>query len=206
MILIQNVPLNWLLPKCALAIHCGDAYTTCECLHAGIPSIIFYGLQDQPFWGFRVAELGVGVENPLSLRELNPSVLESFITQVNTPEFKKRAQSLASDLKEENGIEKAINSFLKIYSKTRNCGIELHWVKDEDAPNCFDCKTVFTLLNRRHHCRSCGNIFCIDCLAARKLPNYSKEEMVCRKCWDARSNLETGNIAQEELNKLSTKK
>ena len=36
------------------------------------------------------------------------------------------------------------------------------WQEDECCPECCDikCKQKFSLLNRRHHCRACGFIFC----------------------------------------------
>eukprot|EP00117_Sycon_ciliatum_P006547 scpid50032/ scgid2116/ Zinc finger FYVE domain-containing protein 16; Endofin; Endosome-associated FYVE domain protein len=34
-----------------------------------------------------------------------------------------------------------------------------YWVKDEEAPTCGYCGDEFTLTNRRHHCRLCGDIF-----------------------------------------------
>jgi len=33
------------------------------------------------------------------------------------------------------------------------------WVKDKDCKRCFACSSRFDLMNRRHHCRMCGNIF-----------------------------------------------
>ncbi|KAI8813708.1 hypothetical protein BJ742DRAFT_789261 [Cladochytrium replicatum] len=38
-----------------------------------------------------------------------------------------------------------------------------HWKKDEDAPECILCGRVFNLVTRRHHCRKCGDIFCLNC-------------------------------------------
>lgn len=35
-----------------------------------------------------------------------------------------------------------------------------HWVKDELAEVCGQCRVKFSLTERRHHCRSCGNLFC----------------------------------------------
>jgi SH3 domain-containing YSC84-like protein 1 len=37
------------------------------------------------------------------------------------------------------------------------------WQFDELQTNCSACQTSFNALNRRHHCRVCGNIFCHHC-------------------------------------------
>ncbi|KAH9032172.1 FYVE-domain-containing protein, partial [Lactarius pseudohatsudake] len=39
------------------------------------------------------------------------------------------------------------------------------WKQDTDAPYCdtFVCCKPFTLMERRHHCRKCGGIFCAAC-------------------------------------------
>ena len=39
------------------------------------------------------------------------------------------------------------------------------WVPDEDVQNCYNCGSkFFSLFNRKHHCRICGNIFCKNCI------------------------------------------
>ena len=41
---------------------------------------------------------------------------------------------------------------------------KLFWLPDNLSQNCFHCDTKFSLLlNRQHHCRICGNIFCSNC-------------------------------------------
>lgn len=37
------------------------------------------------------------------------------------------------------------------------------WVPDENVINCNECNLEFSILNRKHHCRSCGKIFCYYC-------------------------------------------
>ncbi|CAL8087127.1 unnamed protein product [Calicophoron daubneyi] len=41
------------------------------------------------------------------------------------------------------------------------------WVKDEQSTMCAECHCEFTILNRRHHCRACGKVFCGSCSAYR---------------------------------------
>ncbi|EGG21666.1 pleckstrin domain-containing protein [Cavenderia fasciculata] len=45
------------------------------------------------------------------------------------------------------------------------------WVPDETTTNCPFCEEGFTLLNRRHHCRNCGELVCGKCSEKKfKLP------------------------------------
>ncbi len=57
---IDSVSHAWLFPRMAAVIHHGGAGTTSAGLRAGVPSIIVPFFGDQPFWGQRVHDLGVG--------------------------------------------------------------------------------------------------------------------------------------------------
>lgn len=37
------------------------------------------------------------------------------------------------------------------------------WVPDESVTNCYNCNGYFSFMNRKHHCRVCGKIFCGSC-------------------------------------------
>ncbi|KAI3716390.1 hypothetical protein L6452_23707 [Arctium lappa] len=37
------------------------------------------------------------------------------------------------------------------------------WMPDQSCRVCYECDSPFTLLNRRHHCRLCGRVFCAKC-------------------------------------------
>jgi hypothetical protein len=39
----------------------------------------------------------------------------------------------------------------------------LHWIPDNTVSNCFNCQSEFSIINRKHHCRYCGKIFCNIC-------------------------------------------
>ena len=43
------------------------------------------------------------------------------------------------------------------------------WRADSEAVACEACSKRFTLTRRRHHCRSCGEVFCDDCALVRAL-------------------------------------
>lgn len=63
------------------------------------------------------------------------------------------------------------------------------WVPDEERVQCFTCNTKFTIFNRRHHCRSCGEIFCGTCSKfSKSLPAYPRSgpQRVCESCFRGR--------------------
>ena len=41
------------------------------------------------------------------------------------------------------------------------------WVQDDMINNCYNCDILFTWYVRKHHCRSCGRIFCYYCSKKR---------------------------------------
>jgi len=58
------------------------------------------------------------------------------------------------------------------------------WLPDEASPHCQICKTSFTSMNRRHHCRNCGRLICAKCSPNKK--NIAKWDLkgvrVCFMC------------------------
>ncbi|XP_042750660.1 lateral signaling target protein 2 homolog isoform X3 [Lagopus leucura] len=59
------------------------------------------------------------------------------------------------------------------------------WVPDSSSSHCSACRAPFTLLRRRHHCRSCGKIFCARCSPnTAALPHYGQPRpvRVCTHC------------------------
>jgi len=48
-------------------------------------------------------------------------------------------------------------------SSAGNLTSSVLWVPDHCVSRCTGCQTEFWLGRRKHHCRSCGQIFCADC-------------------------------------------
>jgi sterol 3beta-glucosyltransferase len=66
---------------------------------------------DQPFWGWRVTELGVGPE-PIPRRSLTVERLTNAIQQTTADrDMKSRAAALGQWIRGENGIERAVEAF-----------------------------------------------------------------------------------------------
>ena len=113
--LIDNVPHTWLFPQMCSVVHHGGAGTTAAGLTAGKPTIIIPFNADQPAWGKRVFELGVGAKpinrNKLTAEKLAEAILYALHTDIIT-----KAKLLGEKLQKENGVANAvmiIDDFLK---------------------------------------------------------------------------------------------
>ena len=108
---VEEVPHDWLFERVEAAVHHGGAGTTAASLRAGIPTIVVPFFADQPFWGRRVAELGVGPE-PIPRRSLTVERLTSAIRQATSDrDMKSRAAALGQRIRAETGIERAVEAF-----------------------------------------------------------------------------------------------
>src|SRR5690606_8378579 len=61
------------------------------------------------------------------------------------------------------------------------------WTPNTEMNECLNCSKPFTFFNRKHHCRSCGKIYCNDC-SHNYLPipefGYFKPVRVCSFCFE----------------------
>ncbi len=98
---------SWLFPHCAAVIHHGGAGTTAAAFVAGVPQGVVAHIGDQPFWGRRVSELGVGAA-PIRRHELTADVLTALITEATEPARAVRARALGEQLRTEDGVSRAV--------------------------------------------------------------------------------------------------
>ena len=107
-LMLDSIPFSWLFPRVAAVVHHGGAGTTAAGLRAGVPSVVIPFFGDQPFWGQRVAELGVGPE-PIPRRKLTVGRLAQAIQNATTdPMMRQRAADLGSKIRAEDGIARAV--------------------------------------------------------------------------------------------------
>ncbi|KAL5004175.1 hypothetical protein ScPMuIL_017631 [Solemya velum] len=68
-----------------------------------------------------------------------------------------------------------------------------HWKSTDNCTTCRnkECRKKFSIIERPHHCRRCGNVFCSNCLKFKrnlnKLANPEpdgKKFQVCQSCFD----------------------
>jgi len=105
--MLDSVPHNWLFPQMAAVVHHGGAGTTAAGLRAGVPSIVIPYAVDQPMWGRRVAELGVGPA-PIPRKQLTAERLADAITATTDQGMRARAADLGQQIRAENGIARAV--------------------------------------------------------------------------------------------------
>ena len=105
---LNSAPHDWLFPRVSLAVHHGGAGTTAAALHAGIPSVVvpFYG--DQPFWAWRLQQLGIAPPAPLR-HQLTAPALARAIKQASQLPMQITAAALGEQARSENGIQTAID-------------------------------------------------------------------------------------------------
>jgi UDP:flavonoid glycosyltransferase YjiC (YdhE family) len=121
-IAVADVPHEWLLPRMRAVVHHGGAGTTGAALRSGAPSVVVPLGFDQPFWGRRVAALGVGPE-PLSRRGLTAGRLADAIGRaVGDDGIRERAAALGAALRAEDGAVRAAGVVEEVLGREGRAG------------------------------------------------------------------------------------
>ena len=107
--ILEAAPHDWLFPQVAAVVHHGGAGTTAAGLRAGKPTLICPFLADQPFWGKRVFDLGVGPA-PIPQKRLTTERLVAAIRQMTSDaDMQARAARLGELIRTEDGVGNAVN-------------------------------------------------------------------------------------------------
>jgi sterol 3beta-glucosyltransferase len=105
---LDSAPHEWLFSQVSAVVHHGGAGTTAAGLRAGVPSIVVPFFADQPFWGQRVADLGVGPA-PIPRKHLTADRLAGAIQQaVEDAAMRQRAADMGAKIRAEDGIRRAV--------------------------------------------------------------------------------------------------
>lgn len=130
---LESIPHDWLFPRMAAVVHHGGAGTTAAALRAGVPSVVIPRFTDQPFWGFRVAQLGVG-PRPIPRSQLSVERLADAIqVAVDDKAIKARAAALGRRLQAEDGVAQAVEAFQRHPARplparpAKSAATRLHW-------------------------------------------------------------------------------
>jgi UDP:flavonoid glycosyltransferase YjiC (YdhE family) len=98
---------QWLFPQMAAVVHHGGAGTTGAAFHAGVPQVIVPHMADQPFWGQRVSELGVG-PRPIPVGALSADRLAQALQHALSDAVRRRASAIGAAIGAEQGVEYAV--------------------------------------------------------------------------------------------------
>lgn len=113
---ISEAPHEALLPLVSGTVHHGGAGTTAASLRAGKPMVICPFFGDQPFWGRRIAELGLGPK-PVEQRTLTADQLARSLNVISDPLVRERASAFGVKIREENGVVNAVEFIERIVSR-----------------------------------------------------------------------------------------
>ncbi|XP_035403245.1 lateral signaling target protein 2 homolog isoform X2 [Cygnus olor] len=125
------------------------------------------------------------------LRSILKTLFEVMATKPETEDKEKQKkvnQGLRNAALEDCALCQESISSSELAAKARDGDFEdpPDWVPDEACSYCTACKAPFTVIRRKHHCRSCGKIFCSRCSShSAPLPRYGqmKPVRVCTHCY-----------------------
>ncbi len=108
--LLKEAPHDWLFPHMVAIVHHGGAGTTAAAFRAGTPQLVCPFFGDQPFWGRRVAALGVG-PHPIKQKQLAVAPLAQALTMLITDHMMHhRAAELGAEIRAEDGVARAVEA------------------------------------------------------------------------------------------------
>jgi UDP:flavonoid glycosyltransferase YjiC (YdhE family) len=89
------------LPRCRVAVHHGGSGTLGASVSAGIPTFVCSLVADNPFWGARIEQLGIGVHERFA--DLDQHRLEAGLRRALHPEVITRAQVIGGQVRADTG-------------------------------------------------------------------------------------------------------
>ena len=114
----EYAPYSALFSRAALVVHQGGVGTTAQCLRAGKPMLIMPYSHDQPDNARRMRRLKVA--NVIQKKSYTPArVARSLEAMLAAPGYAEKAQSVARELKHEDGVRVACDALEALYTKTR---------------------------------------------------------------------------------------
>jgi len=142
--LVDELPHDWLFPRCAAACHHGGAGTTAASLRSGLPTVIVPFFGDQYFWGRMVSEAGAGPK-PVPIGSLTAESLAGAIRFALDPRVRERARELSRRVAAEMGPEETVASFYRqLPLQAMRCSLDPRHLA-------------------RRMCETCDLAFCLAC-------------------------------------------
>ncbi|CAG8039355.1 unnamed protein product [Penicillium nalgiovense] len=122
-LIIGNVPHDWLFQHVSCVIHHGGAGTTAAGLALGRPTVIIPFFGDQHFWGKVVARAGAGPA-PIPYRQLTAEKLTDAIITALEPLIQGKSEDIRDKMQYESGVRDGVRSFHRhLGLRIRQCAI-----------------------------------------------------------------------------------
>ncbi|KAI9254059.1 hypothetical protein BY458DRAFT_462342 [Sporodiniella umbellata] len=134
------------------------------------------------FSKFRTAVANTNESSPIPIKGKKPEVQTALAKEIDLPESFSSLEArlehipLTKTSSAESDNQSVLtnfsvsntNSLNRMLNRLRggemDSGSKEFWMPDEQCRECTDCKSPFNLFKRKHHCRTCGRIFCSKCL------------------------------------------
>ena len=107
-LVVKDVPHDWLFERMRAVVHHGGAGTTASALRAGIPQVVVPHMQDQYYWGRKMHLLGVSPA-PIARARLNATSFENALRAACEDQaLRIRATEMGERIRLEQGLEKTL--------------------------------------------------------------------------------------------------
>lgn len=105
---VGEIPHDRFFPLVSAVIHHGGAGTTATVARAGVPQWIVPHIGDQPYWGTRISQLGVGPA-PVPPNQIDRSTVATALRQLTAdPLTRERAATVGAAVAAEPGVDEAV--------------------------------------------------------------------------------------------------
>ncbi|KAI8877053.1 hypothetical protein K501DRAFT_337674 [Backusella circina FSU 941] len=112
-----------------------------------------------------------GRYSPPRLRSSSTASLNSF--SVDRSDSTTSRDSLGSMLSSKSSFVSNSNSILSMKLKYRDGEQSVtKWEDDKSVTKCPYCENLFTIINRKHHCRLCGRVVCGNSRCSKMIPLF----------------------------------
>jgi sterol 3beta-glucosyltransferase len=103
-VVLDGVPHEWLFPRLGAVVHHCGIGTAMAALAAGIPSVPVPFLQDEPFWAWRLLDLGVAPEPIDPMRLTAEGLAAAMRAALDDGAMRARAAAIGAAMAQEDGI------------------------------------------------------------------------------------------------------
>ncbi len=105
---VGSVPHTWLFSRAVAVVHHGGFGTTASAFAAGLPQLIIPHIIDQFVWGNLVHEKSAGPKPIARSKLTSENLAQSILACVQDPTFAATASDLGVQIRQENGVARAI--------------------------------------------------------------------------------------------------